>query len=128
MDLKPITDYLESKALGRQGTDIFINEMPNTCDNGILLLDEYHGTKVDQYLPDYYRAEFRVIVRHTDQLLGIKKARDCSKSLKLMSGINGSLLVRQVIALNLPRTYRKSPGGYFEFEVEMNIIFVELAA
>jgi hypothetical protein len=128
MNLEPISAYLAGKNLGTVGRSIFVNEMPTSCNVGILLMDNYYGTQVDRYLPDFYRTEYRLVVRHTDFANGKALARAATLSLAAMMGTVGTLLVRQTAALNLPRSYRRSAGGYWEFEVDMEIVFVDIEA
>lgn len=128
MNLESITSHLAAQQCGIAGKTIFVNEMPSACDVGILLMDAYSGTAIDPYLPDYYLAEFRLIIRHTDFKEGVKLIRKAARVLKAMQGTVGTMLVNQCRPLNLPRSYRRSAGGYWEFEVDIDIVFVDLEA
>lgn len=125
MNLESIADYLAALAIGETGKTLFVNEMPSSCTNGILLMDSYQGARTDLYLPDYYHSEFRLVIRSVDFLTGKALARTASKKLNLMKGQVGDLLVYRASALNLPRPYRRSAGGYWEFEVDMEIVFID---
>lgn len=125
MNLEPIVTLLEESECGRAGRTIFINEMPAECRQGILLLDNYHGTPIDHYLPGYYATEYRLIVRSTEQAAGRAL---CQKALSALT-VHGDRTVddttiKQMLPITLPRPYRRSVGGYWEFEVDIAIRFV----
>lgn len=125
MNLKSVADYLANLEYGLEGKTLFVNEMPSSCLGGILLLDSYYGTATDPYLPDFYRGEFRLVVRSADYSTGSALIRRTVKQLNTMTGQVGDLAVYRAFALNLPRDYRRSVGGYWEFEVDMNIVFID---
>lgn len=128
MNLEAIANYLPGKTqLARKS--IFVTEMPAPCDIGILLLGNYAGTAVNHELPGYYATEFRLVVRHTDYTGGLALANKAAKALTSHGGFTaGGLLVRQSLPQNLPRPYRRSAGGYWEFEVDVAITFTDLSA
>ena len=129
MNLLPIADYLAANESGVVGKSIFVIEMPSSCDQGILIMDAYSGTPVNSELPDYYDTEFRVVVRSVDFVAGTNLANQIATLFKTESGFeSGNLLVRRAYPLNLPRPYRRSVGGYWEFEIDVQITFVELQA
>ena len=128
MELLPIANHLAAKGCGNVTTTIFVNEMPSGCDFGILLMDQYHGTEIDQYLPGYFDTEFRLIVRGASFEKTKALTKKASKVLKEMNGDIETLFVKQCLPLNLPRTYRRSTGGYWEFEADISIVFVDNSA
>lgn len=129
MNLIPIANYLAENECGIVGASIFVTEMPSSCNIGILLMDAYHGTEVDPDLPDYYATEFRLVVRDTDFANGSALAKNASALFKSHAGFSAEeLLVRMSYPMNLPRSYRRSVGGYWEFEVDIAITFVEVPA
>jgi hypothetical protein len=124
MNLEAIADRLAlNTRLERKS--IFVTEMPAACDIGILLMGSYGGTPINHELPGYYETEFRVVVRHTDYVAGRTLATKASQALTSHIGFTaGDMLVRQCLPANLPRPYRRSAGGYWEFEVDVQVTFV----
>jgi hypothetical protein len=130
MDLESdIATYLAQKDCGVLGKTIFVLEMPSGCDEGILLLGSYSGTPVDHNLPDYYVTEFRLIVRGTDYVSSGALMAKATAALQTHGGFTtGTTLVRQCLPANLPRRYRRSLAGYWEYEVDMEIVYVDQTA
>ena len=124
MNLEAIADRLAALGvLARKS--VFVTEMPASCSVGVLLMSSYGGTPINHELPGYYKTEFRVVVRHTDYVSGRTLASKASKALSSHAGFTaGDMLVRQCLPANLPRPYRRSAGGYWEFEVDVEITFV----
>lgn len=128
MNLEPIATYLQTKSCGTVGESIFVGEMPSSCNTGILLLDAYYGTQINQELPNYYNTEFRVIVRSPVRTTGMTLATSVMNALntRVEAQLTG-MAVRRFMPLNLPRPYRRSVGGYWEFEIDIDVVFNELA-
>jgi hypothetical protein len=126
MNFPPIVSLLQSAGVGVPGTSLFTNEMPSECRNGILLLDSYGGTPIDHYLPGYKRCEFRVTTRAIEQVAGMTFAKKVSDVLtvhqpKTLPG----MILKLSLPQNEPRPYRRSVGGYWEFEVEVDVTYVD---
>jgi hypothetical protein len=126
MNLEPIAAMLADNDCGLMGKTLFINEAPANFNQGVLLLDGYHGTAVDQYMPNYYPAEFRVIVRSVDFRAGEALAMKAFKQLSMAGGfVHAEMIVNRMWPLNLPRSYRRSVGAYWEFEMDVEVTFVD---
>lgn len=126
MNLEAVATYLAANGCGTVGTTIFVTEMPAEAVEGILLMGSYGGTSVDWHLPDYYKTDFRVVVRSASYESGMTLAKKASKTLTSPAGFtSGTLQVKQSLPENLPRPYRRSVAGYWEFEVDVLIVFYE---
>lgn len=127
MMLSAIADFLQLKGCGTVGQTIFEYEMPSTCKDGILLMDSYYGTPKNHELPGYRASEFRVIVRGTEMLKGRDLAQKVSDALEFQAQTPfGALyLVKQSLPENEPRVYKRSAGGYWEFEVDVQLWWVD---
>lgn len=127
MNLSPIGNYLHAQRLGVLGKTLFEVEMPATCDRGILLMDAYHGTPRDPYLPGYHVTEFRVIVRAVDHQDGLALAEAVNAALDFKEERQlDNFIVKQMFPMMEPKAYRRSAGGYWEFETDVAITFVRL--
>jgi hypothetical protein len=123
MNLKALADYLQAQGKGEQGISLFVNEMPADCRQGVLLLAP--GAPINQYLPGYIVAGFRMVVRHTDIAAGEQLAREVSAALKMERETQlPGMLVKLMLPLNEPTNYRRSVGAYWESEVEFDITYV----
>ena len=125
MELKSVADYLEQEGQGVMGKTIFVGEMPAACTAGILLLDRYYGTQINPYLPKYRMTGFRIAVRNPDYEAGKFAARSLNNTLTLTADTQmPDILVKLMIPQNAPRPYRRSVGGYWEFEVDFDCTYV----
>lgn len=129
MNLKAIAEHLQTQGIGTIGTTLFETEMPASCNQGVLLLGPYSGASINPELPDYYETDFRFVVRSTNYEQGQVLARQASRALKIDLGLRlGAMHINTSRPLNLPRPYRRSVGGYWEFEVDVFIVYTEADA
>lgn len=125
MKLEAIAAYLDGLGRGVPGQSLFVNHMPAECFEGILLLDTYAGTQINHYLPGWRDTGFRMVIRSADYPQGKSLADTLVTDLTIqtetaMEGIT----VRQVLPVNEPRPYRRSAGAYWEFEVDVDIVYL----
>lgn len=140
MKLELTADLLAELGQRHAGLDIgavHINEMPLGVKHGILLMDTYGGTAIDPYIPLMRSTGLRLVVRSPRytrgyraafqllQLLPLQLERHVSgKFLKDLFGQDMSVLVKQVLVMNEPKPYRSSEGGYVEFELDVELIYI----
>lgn len=125
MELKAVADYLEAQGQGVMEESIFIGEMPAACTVGLLLLDRYSGTMIDPYLPKYRNTGFRVALRNPDYNNGLAHAKAVNRALYIQDDTTmPGILVKRMVPQNDPRPYRRSVGGFWEFEVDFECSYV----
>ena len=128
MNIEAVAAYLAANACGTVGSTIFATEMPASCEEGILLMGPYHGTPISRNLPRYHNTDFRVVVRSVGYDSGMALATKALKALDTPLEVTmGTMIVKQITPQNLPRPYRRSAGAYWEFEVDVDIAYVETA-
>lgn len=129
MNLDSIATYLEDHFCGIVSESIFTAEMPEDATEGILLVGPYNGTQVNAELRGYFVTTFRLISRSASYDTGIALARKACLVLDSQRGYTlPDMQVRQCIPSNLPRPYRRSVGGFWEFHVDMEVVFVDSSA
>lgn len=125
MNLTSMAKYLEGKRMGIQGVSIFVNEMPLECKLGVLLFDRYSGTPIDHHLPGYRKTGFRGAFRSHDYPTCIDLASRVSKVLTIIPETPmDQMLVKTMLPQNDPRPYKRSKGGFWECEVEFDVVYV----
>lgn len=125
MRLEDLAGYIQQRGLGTAGKDLFVHEMPDTCKAGVMLMQP-GGSMVNQYMPEWFDTEFRLVVRHTDYTQGITRARQLFRALTLRQEVVlPGMTIRQCLPLNQPAGYRRSVGGFWEFEVEFSVVFID---
>jgi hypothetical protein len=126
MKFKPFLTWLEQQGAGTDATDLFGNEIPSDCKNGVALLDTYRGVPIDHYLPGYKHGGFRAVVRSTDYLAGQDRAYALVALLTVQQETQlDGLLIKLMLPIAEPRSYRRSVGGFWEFEFEVDVCFID---
>lgn len=128
-----IYDILEDKieALGfARGDQLFRNTFPADVPIGVMVRMPLDGVQIDPEIPDWYRAEFQVIVRHTDPVEGNLMALRIQRALDLpgvehypASAERGSARIDVFRPKTLPIQFPSLEGGGFEFSQRFNAIF-----
>lgn len=128
MNLGAIAKYLNERRIGRIGETLFVTEMPAECKEGVLLMHGPYGTPIDHELPGWRDTGFRVVVRSVDYLSGEKLMVRACAALQTQTDVNfyGEMLMKRCLPFTEPRPYRRSQGGYWEFEVEMDCTYIKL--
>lgn len=125
MKLNEVAMYLQVQHLGTVGRNIFVLEMPLSCNAGILLMDTYSGSRIDHELPGWRDTGFRLVVRHPDYSAGETLAERASAALTLQRDVQmGSILVRRMLPYNDPKAYRRSEAGVWEFETDVETTYI----
>ena len=121
MNLEDIAAYLEQKDMGIMGKSIFVNEMPDTCPRGVMLMNRA-GSPIDHELGGYYHTEFMVIVRAKDYKDGQDYSNAILKMLTVYQAFNTpTMQVKQLLPQTLPRDYRRQVSGFWEYEFDVTI-------
>lgn len=127
MKLMTIAMHLQDSNRGTFGSDIFVTEMPLDCKEGLLLMDTYSGSRIDHELPGWRDTGFRLVTRSADYLTGEDLARSTGEFLKTQQEVTiRDILVKKCLPVTDPHPYRRSEAGYWEFEVDVEITYLEL--
>lgn len=123
MNLKPFKRALDFQNLKK---DIFIHSLPEDSKEGILITHGLNGASLDPDLPGYKRAKFQVIVRALDYESGY----ELSKSIiDIYSAIKSekvlSIFVYFIQPLHDPLAFPVSKGGFTEFSVTYETVYIE---
>lgn len=129
MNLLPIVARLEESGVAVAGQTLFISFMPPSSSGGILLMDPFGGTKVNQELPGYYKASFVMVARSAEMDTTKQLMADAivALTIKVDTNIDGTLF-KYMRARNLPFAYAPSPGQQVEMSVNMDCCFIDSGA
>lgn len=130
MNLKAIADHLEARRIGRVGEAVFVTEMPMECREGVLLINRYSGSQIDHELPGWRDTGFRAVIRSADYERGETLAERVGAALTVredtaMGHGRHAITMRRMFPVNDPLPYRRSDGGYWEFEVDVECIYIK---
>lgn len=139
MKLEITADLLDelAKSKGLDIGQVYVNEMPLGIKHGLLLMDSYAGTPINPYMPKLRNTGLRLIMRSSRYARGYKTAMLISELLNIqveryveganvkeLLGEDSRILLKQVLVMNEPKPYRSSDGGFVEFEMEIELIYV----
>lgn len=129
MNLEGICSELENQGIGKAGETIFINQMPDTCDEGVLLRMPFMGTPIDYYLPGYRKTEFWMIVRSKNYGAAKELAQAASDAINHPYGevTIDNMKINYLRPQNDPVHFPTSAGGYTEFLVIFDANYVIVA-
>ena len=122
-----IAQHLDDSSVGRstgRDKDIFVFNMPDRVDSGILLKDAPLGTPIDHEITGYFSTEFYAIVRATEHAKGEALAEAMSTALTINeSGLVAGLAVKFIRPRIVPMVFPVSDGDYIELLVIYDITF-----
>lgn len=124
MNLLSVAEYLALEGLGQRGVDLFVDFMPGKVERGILLLGTITGTPIDQELPNYRRAKFRVVVREANYVTGKELAERVSEILTLKNVSLSNMDVKQMYPLHDPVSFPVSKADHLEYSVNFEAVYV----
>ena len=128
MNLTPFAEYLEVEGIACPGDDLFTNFMPSDAPvkPTALLRSPLSGTSINQYLPNYRRGSFQLVVRtpknaYSDGLDFIE-AITTALSFTERQTIGSSVVynVKQLFPLHDPVSFPSSDGGNM---IELSVNF-----
>jgi hypothetical protein len=130
MNLMGVIQYLEQRKLGRIGESLFATEMPLECKEGVVLLNTYTGTSINHYLPGWRDTGFRMVARSYNYEQGHALAEKVARALTIQQEVtmgkrDHQMLVKMMLPVNDPLPYRRSEGGYWEFQVDVECAYVK---
>lgn len=127
MNLRPFADYVQSHLTSQK---VYVFNMPHDQKIGILLLQGFQGAKRWDELPQYRKAEFQVIVRHTNYEAGYALAKSVEEVLDIrrltLTSSVGNLYVHHATPCHDPVSYPRSSGDVIEFSIRFETAYVQL--
>lgn len=122
--LLSMASFLEKQGKGTVGENIFVNEMPEFCESGILLFHSVEGLRRHTEIPGYYRGSIMVSTRALDPSEGLGIAQGALKSLEQQGVELEGFKVLMSRPEMLPTSFGTNEGGYVEwlFSVELTVI------
>jgi hypothetical protein len=126
-----LANRLAENDLGVLGVSIFTHHIPAEVKVGILLKIPLDGIQIDPYLPDYYKTEVQIIIRHNVTALGEELASKVEKLFhshnryEYLENNRTKYIVNQMFALTKPIRYPLSDGNLVEWSLNFMVNFVE---
>ena len=137
MQVEQIAAIIAAANLGVSGTTLFVNTMPATVMNGIVVLPSLSGNQIDWELGSRFmnNATFQIIVRvPTDKYrVGYNLAESISKTLTIQTDTDISAIGTDIPACKIlymrPKheiiSYPRTQSGYIEFSVNYEMAYIK---
>lgn len=125
--LDAVREIVENQGLATFGEDLYIYQMPEGMQDGVLLLDDTdRPTEVDEYIPKLKKSDFRAIVRGKSYPLAMERALQVSNALNLYEhqASNGIKFLRLKPTYD-PIAYPVSGGDVVEVSVNLWAAYIE---
>lgn len=125
MNLMIIANRLESAGIGKKGKDIFVNMMPASVEQCVLIRQPLSGTKINHELPGYFQTSFQLIVRSHGFENGEVLAKRVVSALTIsMNEKVEDHLFMYCRPKTEPVPYPLSNGNLIEFNVTFDTAFI----
>lgn len=105
--------------------DVFMHYMPPELTRGVLILTGAGGAVLDQYIQGYKKARLQVIVRETEFTSGYDLSKQIMAILSKSRLVENPAYILQINPLHDPMAFPRSPGGFIEFSVNYETVYVE---
>lgn len=124
-----IWDILREKivtaGLAVAGQTLFLDEMASDVSIGVMLKSPLSGIDVDHNLPNYYKPNLQVIVRHNDPVDGDRLANQVLAALTVetpehyaANAERGAVQINMFVPRKLPIRYPRLTGGGIEWSLQ----------
>jgi hypothetical protein len=121
-----IANYLAANGCGRVAginRNIFVNHMPATVKEGVMIRQDYEGIPYQHELPGYFRAAFQVIVRNPDYVSGQTLAEKIATTLNKERVVFGTTNIKYIRPIQKPIVFPASSGDYLEFSTYFDVCY-----
>lgn len=122
MNLIPFAQRLHDLKIGTLEKTIFINMIPISANNGILLRNPLVGTKINYEMKGYLNTEFQVIVRASNYKIGEDLMKRVFDALTLDNTSVHGYRVTLCYPTFEPVVYPLSDGNLLEFSTDFHIV------
>lgn len=119
--LAEIAKYIAANKLGTVGKDIFVNEMPVQCRNGILVFTSGEGLIRHTDIPNYYRGVVFIAARGTDTAYGAKLSSKLVEIMEMQGKTVGCCKFIISKPIRFPEAFPRNDGGYVEWLLPVEI-------
>lgn len=113
--LVEVANHLEAEGLGVVGETIFVNEMPDTCDEGVLIFSTGEGFKQHTNIGRYYRGAATFAVRSRTASAGNSLSQQVFDSMSFEGKQLGACRVAVSKPEALPQSFGRNEGGHIEW-------------
>jgi hypothetical protein len=122
--LDALANYLQASNLAEVGKTLFVHRMPFEVNRGCVFINNFDGSLVDPYIPNYRRCRFRLVARESSHPAAFALINPLVSALTLRQVQLDDIEIKQLIPENDPVVYPFSLGSsLLEISVVFNAVF-----
>ncbi|WP_228710079.1 minor capsid protein [Klebsiella aerogenes] len=114
MFVEGLAMYLAGKGVGKAGSDIFIDAMPQGVKSAVMVTSATSGISVDDELRGFYFDSMLIVVRDVSLAAAQKKMKAISDILPVDNITSKDVFFRMLRPMTLPIVYPRNDGALFE--------------
>ncbi|HGL3854464.1 TPA: minor capsid protein [Klebsiella aerogenes] len=114
MFVEGLAMYLVKMGIGKAGSDIFVDAMPQSVKNAIMVTSSTSGIAVDDELRGFFLDSMLVVVRDVSLPAAQKKMKTISDLLPADNITSNDVFFRMLRPMTLPIVYPRNDGALFE--------------
>ncbi|HBL6736633.1 TPA: hypothetical protein LSH72_004023 [Klebsiella oxytoca] len=114
MFVEGLAMYLAEKGVGKAGSDIFIDAMPQSVKAAVMVTSATSGIAVDDELRGFYFDSMLIVVRDISLAAAQKKMKTISDFLPVDNITSKDVFFRMLRPMTLPIVYPRNDGALFE--------------
>lgn len=107
------------------GGEVYLYEMPDDVNRGVLVIPPMGGLPIDPDLPRYFKATFDVVVRADHPKVARDELAAIVPLLTLGRAVWTNMTINYCRPLNTPQVFPKSEAGHYEAAVTFMICFTD---
>jgi hypothetical protein len=124
-----IANHLQTNNQGTLGTNLFVHRMPAEVKQGLVIINNFGGARVDPYIPNYRRCRFRLIARGTSPSDALGRINAVLPTLDAITGqtVDNAIEVKLLTRENDPAVFPSSLGSnVLEATIALNAVYALL--
>lgn len=126
MNLMPLANRIDALRMAKLGVDLFLQQLPQEAEEGVLLRSPLIGTKINHELPGYYKSTFQLIVRgHDVEVISARTARIVKAITFIAETKLGAQTFKYCRPDHLPSIFPLSEGNLLEASVTFDVCWAE---
>jgi hypothetical protein len=114
MFVEGLAMYLAGKRVGKAGSDIFIDAMPQSVKTAVMVTSGTSGISVDDELRGFFMDSMLVVVRDVSLSAAQKKMKVINDLLPADNITSNGVFFRMLRPMTLPIVYPRNDGALFE--------------
>lgn len=114
MFVEGLAMYLVGKGVGKAGSDIFIDAMPQSVKSAVMVTSATSGIQVDDELRGFYFDSMLIVVRDVSLATAQKRMKAISDFLPVDNITSKGVFFRMLRPMTLPIVYPRNDGALFE--------------